>query len=187
MEFGADAVYVGLKEFSARAKAKNVNRDELERMVGYAHARQRKVFLTLNTLVKEKELSHLIDVLATVEAIGVDAVILQDLGVWRLARQHFPGIERHASTQLTIHNAAGVKMAERLGFSRAVLARELSLEEISMIKSETSLDLEHFIHGAHCVSLSGQCSFSSWLGGLRVDPGRAPQPCRRRHDPKGKA
>src|SRR5210317_2161361 len=144
MEFGADAVYTGLKEFSARAKAKNVNRDELERMVGYAHARQRKVFLTLNTLVKEKELSHLIDVLAAVEAIGVDAVIIQDMGAWRLARRHFPGLELHASTQQTIHNVAGVRMAERLGFSRAVLARELSLVEIADIRRETTLDLEHF-------------------------------------------
>ena len=186
MEFGADAVYVGLKEFSARAKAKNVNRDELERMVGYAHARQRRVFLTLNTLVKEKELSHLIDVLAAVEAIGIDAVILQDLGVWRLIRRHFPGLEMHASTQLTIHNAAGVRMAERLGFSRAVLARELSLEEIAAIKRETRLDLEHFIHGAHCFSFSGQCSFSSWLGGLSGNRGRCAQPCRRRYHHKDK-
>jgi len=186
MEFGADAVYVGLKEFSARAKAKNVNRDELERMVGYAHARQRRVFLTLNTLVKEKELSHLIDVLAAVEAIGIDAVILQDMGVWRLARRHFPGLELHASTQMTIHNAAGVQMAERLGFSRAVLARELTLAEIAAIKRETSLDLEHFIHGAHCFSLSGQCSFSSWLGGMSGNRGRCAQPCRRRYHHKGK-
>ncbi|MDH3997496.1 MAG: U32 family peptidase [Desulfuromonadales bacterium] len=181
MEFGADAVYVGLKEFSARAKAKNVNRDELERMVGYAHARQRKVFLTLNTLVKEKELSHLIDVLAAVEAIGVDAVILQDLGVWRLARRHFPGLELHASTQLTIRNSAGVKMAERMGFTRAVLARELSLEEIAAIKASTSMQLEHFVQGAHCFSLSGQCSFSSWLGGMSGNRGRCAQPCRRRY------
>jgi putative protease len=186
MEFGADAVYVGLKEFSARAKAKNVNRDELERMIGYAHARQRKVFLTLNTLVKEKELSHLIDVLAAVEAMGIDAVILQDMGVWRLVKRHFPGLEMHASTQLTIHNAAGVRMAERLGFSRAVLARELSLEEIAVIKRETSLDLEHFIHGAHCFSFSGQCSFSSWLGGMSGNRGRCAQPCRRRYHHKGK-
>jgi putative protease len=186
MEFGADAVYVGLKEFSARAKAKNVNRDELERMVGYAHARQRRVFLTLNTLVKEKELSHLIDVLAAVEAIGIDAVILQDMGVWRLARRHFPGLELHASTQMTIHNAAGVEMAERLGFSRAVLARELTLAEIAAIKRETSLDLEHFVHGAHCFSLSGQCSFSSWLGGMSGNRGRCAQPCRRRYHHKGK-
>ena len=186
MEFGADAVYVGLKEFSARAKAKNVNRDELERMVGYAHAHQRRVFLTLNTLVKEKELSHLIDVMAAVEAMSIDAVILQDLGVWRLARRHFPGLELHASTQMTIHNAAGVRMAERLGFSRAVLARELSLAEIAAIKRETSLDLEHFIHGAHCFSLSGQCSFSSWLGGMSGNRGRCAQPCRRRYHHKDK-
>ncbi|MEJ2197694.1 MAG: U32 family peptidase [Desulfuromonadales bacterium] len=186
MEFGADAVYVGLKEFSARAKAKNVNRDELERMVGYAHARRKKVFLTLNTLVKEKELSHLIDVMAAVEAIGIDAIILQDLGVWRLARRHFPSLELHSSTQLTIHNTAGVQMAERLGFSRAVLARELSLDEITAIRSETTLDLEHFIHGAHCFSLSGQCSFSSWLGGMSGNRGRCAQPCRRRYHHKGK-
>lgn len=186
MEFGADAVYVGLKEFSARAKAKNVNREELERMVGYAHARQRRVFLTLNTLIKEKELSHLIDILATVEAMGIDAVILQDLGVWRLIRRHFPGLEMHASTQLTIHNTAGVRMAERLGFSRAVLARELSLAEISAIKQATTLDLEHFIHGAHCFSLSGQCSFSSWLGGMSGNRGRCAQPCRRRYSYHGK-
>ncbi len=186
MEFGADAVYVGLKEFSARAKAKNVNRDELERMVGYAHARQRRVFLTLNTLVKEKELSHLIDVMAAVEAMSIDAVILQDFGVWRLARRHFPGLELHASTQMTIHNAAGVRMAERLGFSRAVLARELSLAEISAIRRATSLDLEHFIHGAHCFSLSGQCSFSSWLGGMSGNRGRCAQPCRRRYHHKDK-
>jgi len=186
MEFGADAVYVGLKEFSARAKAKNVNREELERMVGYAHSHQRRVFLTLNTLVKEKELSHLIDILATVEAMGIDAVILQDLGVWRLIRRHFPGLEMHASTQLTIHNTAGVRMAERLGFTRAVLARELSLAEISAIKQETTLDLEHFVHGAHCFSLSGQCSFSSWLGGMSGNRGRCAQPCRRRYNHKGK-
>lgn len=185
MEFGADAVYVGLKEFSARAKAKNVNRSELEQMIGYAHAHQKKVFLTLNTLVKEKELSHLIDVMAAVEAMGIDAIILQDLGVWRLARRHFPGLALHASTQLTIHNTAGIKMAEKLGFSRAVLARELSLEEIALIRSETSLDLEHFIHGAHCFSLSGQCSFSSWLGGMSGNRGRCAQPCRRRYHHKG--
>ncbi len=186
MEFGADAVYTGLKEFSARAKAKNVNRDELERMVGYAHARQKKVFLTLNTLIKEKELSHLIDVMAAVEAMGIDAVILQDMGVWRLARRHFPGLELHASTQMTIHNAAGVQMAERLGFSRAVLARELSLIEIAAIRQQTTLDLEHFVHGAHCFSLSGQCSFSSWLGGMSGNRGRCAQPCRRRYHHKGK-
>ena len=186
MEFGADAVYVGLKEFSARAKAKNVNREELERMVGYAHGRRKKVFLTLNTLVKEKELSHLIDVMAAVEAIGIDAIILQDMGVWRLARRHFPGLELHSSTQLTIHNTAGVQVAEQLGFSRAVLARELSLDEITAIRSATTLDLEHFVHGAHCFSLSGQCSFSSWLGGMSGNRGRCAQPCRRRYHHKGK-
>jgi len=130
--------------------------------------------------------THLIDIMAVVEAIGIDAVILQDMGVWRLARRHFPGLELHASTQLTIHNTAGVRMAEQLGFSRAVLARELSLEEISLIRSSTNLDLEHFVHGAHCFSLSGQCSFSSWLGGMSGNRGRCAQPCRRRYQHKGK-
>lgn len=186
MEFGADAVYVGLKEFSARAKAKNFNRDELERMIFYAQERRKKIFLAINTLVKEKELTHLIDILAMVEAQGIDAVILQDLGVWRLARKHFPELKLHASTQLTIHNTAGVMMAEQLGFSRAVLARELCLEEIAFIRSKTTLELEHFVHGAHCFSLSGQCSFSSWLGGMSGNRGRCAQPCRRRYLHKGK-
>jgi len=181
MEFGADAVYVGLKDFSARAKAKNFNRDELERMLAYAHARQRKVYLTLNTLIKERELSLLIDLLSAVEAMGVDALIIQDLAIWRLARQHFPGLELHASTQLTVHNAAGVQMLEKMGFSRVVLARELSLAEIAAINRQTTLDLEHFVHGAHCFSLSGQCSFSSWLGGMSGNRGRCAQPCRRRY------
>jgi putative protease len=186
IEYGADAVYVGLKEFSARAKAKNVNRDELERMTAYAHARRRKIFLTLNTLVKEKELSHLIDILAAVEAIGVDAIILQDLGVWWLARRHFPGLELHASTQLTIHNLAGALMAQQMGFSRAVLARELNLDQIAVIRAGAQIELEHFIHGAHCFSLSGQCSFSSWLGGMSGNRGRCAQPCRRRYHHAGR-
>lgn len=185
IEFGADAVYVGLKEFSARAKAKNFSRYELERMVGYAHSHQKKVFLTLNTLVKENELSHLIDVLAAAEAMGLDAIILQDLGVWRLMQRHFPSLEGHASTQMTVHNVSGAIIAEKAGFKRVVLARELSLQEIAFIKENSSIDLEHFVHGAHCFSLSGQCSFSSWLGGLSANRGRCTQPCRRRYNYKG--
>ncbi|MDT8441680.1 MAG: DUF3656 domain-containing protein [Desulfuromonadales bacterium] len=186
MESGADAVYVGLQEFSARAKAKNVDLNELERMVAWAHARQRRVYLTLNTLIKENELPRLVEILAAAEAMAVDAVILQDLAVWRLARRHFPGLELHASTQLTIHNAAGARMLEQLGFTRVVLARELSLAEIAAIGRQTAIGLEHFIHGAHCFSFSGQCSFSSWLGGMSGNRGRCAQPCRRRYRYKGK-
>ena len=186
LDSGADAVYLGLKDFSARAKAKNFSLTDLEQMVAYAHHDQRKVYLALNTLIKEAELPRLVEVLAAVEAMGIDAVILQDMAVWRLAREHFPGLELHGSTQLTIHNAAGVRMLEQMGFSRVVLARELSLAEIGAIHKQTSLDLEHFIHGAHCFSLSGQCSFSSWLGGMSGNRGRCAQPCRRRYHYKGK-
>jgi len=181
MENGADAVYTGLKEFSARAKAKNFSTSEMERMVAYAHGLGRKVYVTLNTLVKEHELPQLAETLGALEAMAADAVILQDLAVWRLARRHFPGLELHASTQMTVHNAAGVQMLERMGFTRGVLARELSLAEIASLRRNTRLELEHFIHGALCFSFSGQCYFSSWLGGKSGNRGRCAQPCRRRY------
>jgi U32 family peptidase len=181
MEAGADAVYLGLRDFSARAKAKNFSLSDLPGVLAYAHERQRKVYVTLNTLVKEGELPALVETLAELEAQGVDALILQDLAVWRLARQHFPALELHSSTQMTVHNAAGVKMLERMGFTRAVLARELSLAEIAAIRAQTTMELEHFIHGALCFCYSGQCYFSSWLGGKSGNRGRCAQPCRRRY------
>ncbi|WP_305041492.1 peptidase U32 family protein [Geoalkalibacter sp.] len=181
MENGADAVYCGLREFSARAKAKNFTLADLERMLNYAQGRGRKIYVTLNTLVKERELPQLVETLAALEALRVDGVILQDLAVWRLARGHFPGLELHASTQMTVHNAAGVRQLERMGFTRGVLARELSLEEIAAIRRQTHLELEHFVHGALCFSFSGQCYFSSWLGGKSGNRGRCAQPCRRRY------
>lgn len=181
MESGADAVYAGLKEFSARAKAKNFSLTDMERVLAYAHRKGRKVYVTLNTLVKEAELPQLVDTLAALEAMGIDAVILQDLAVWRLAKKHFPGLELHASTQMTVHNAAGVRMLEKMGFTRGVLARELSLAEIAAIRARTTLELEHFIHGALCFCFSGQCYFSSYLGGKSGNRGRCAQPCRRRY------
>ena len=117
VEGGADAIYIGLKEFSARAKAKNFNFAEVEQMVCYLRGQGKRLYVTLNTLIKETELPQLIDTLGALEAIGVDGVILQDLAVWKLARDHFPGLELHASTQMTIHNVAGVKMLERMGFT----------------------------------------------------------------------
>ncbi len=185
MEGGADAIYCGLKDFSARAKAKNFTLAEVEKMVGYAHGLGRKLYITLNTLVKEKELPLLAETLASLEAIEADAVIVQDLAVWRLAREHFPALSLHASTQMTVHNAAGVTMLERMGFTRGVLARELSLAEIADIRSRTTLELEHFIHGALCFCYSGQCYFSSWLGGMSGNRGRCAQPCRRRYSYRG--
>jgi len=179
MENGADAVYVGLQAFSARAKAKNVSLGDLERMLAYAHARDRRIYVTLNTLVKERELPQLVDTLSALEAIGADAVIVQDAAVWRLAREHFPSLRLHASTQMTIHNAAGVQMLELLGFKRVVLARELSLAQIAEIRAATTVELEQFVHGALCFGFSGQCYFSSWLGGKSGNRGRCAQPCRR--------
>ncbi|MBN1141630.1 MAG: U32 family peptidase [Deltaproteobacteria bacterium] len=179
LENGADAVYCGPKEFSARAKAKNFTTAELERMTACAHARDARLYVTINSLVKEPELPRLVELLADLEAIGIDAVILQDLAVWRLAREFFPALRLHASTQLTIHNAAGVRMLERMGFARAVLARELSIAEIAVLRAGTCLELEHFVHGALCFSFSGQCYFSSYLGGKSGNRGRCAQPCRR--------
>jgi len=186
LEAGADAVYCGLRDFSARARARNFTPQELDGMVRLAHDRDRRLYVTVNTLVKEAELPQLIDTLATLAELAVDGVILQDLAVWRLARQHFPELPLHASTQLTVHNAAGVRQLERMGFRRAVLARELTLAEIAAIRAATTLPLEHFIHGALCFSFSGQCYFSSWLGGKSGNRGRCAQPCRRRYQYRGK-
>ncbi|MDP2104864.1 MAG: peptidase U32 family protein, partial [Desulfobulbaceae bacterium] len=186
IEAGADAVYCGLKDFSARAKAKNFTIDEMERLAAYAHQEGKQLYVALNTLIKETELPKLIDTLTALAAIPVDALIIQDLGLWRLARTFFPELPLHASTQLTIHNAAGVKMLERMGFSRAVLARELSLTEISAIRGQTSMELEHFVHGALCYSISGHCLFSSYTSGNSGNRGRCGQPCRRRYSAQGK-
>ncbi len=181
VDAGADAVYTGLKEFSARAKAKNFSLKEIEQITHYMQQRGKKLYIALNTLVKENELSQLIDTLGALEEIGVDALIIQDLAVWKLAKDHFPGLELHASTQMTIHNAAGVKMLERMGFTRGVLAREMTLDEIAAIRQQTTLELEQFIHGALCFSYSGQCYFSSFLSGKSGNRGRCAQPCRRIH------
>ena len=186
MEKGADAVYAGLTEFSARAKAKNFSLPQLEKIVGYAHSQQRKVYVTLNTLVKERELPKLIDVLSALSGIEPDGVILQDMGVFRLIRDHFPDLPLHASTQMTIHNSLGVKELETLGFSRVVLSRELHIDEIRTIARKTAVELECFIHGALCFSFSGQCYFSSFLGGCSGNRGRCAQPCRRLYRYRGK-
>lgn len=187
IQAGADAVYCGLTEFSARVKAKNFTMAEVERLTAYAHGEKRKLYVTLNTLVKEKELPRLVEVLAGLVVARVDGIIIQDLGVWRLAREHFPELSLHASTQMAIHNAAGVTMLEEMGFDRAVLARELSLAEISSIRRQTTIELEHFVHGALCFSISGQCLFSSYLGATSGNRGRCQQPCRRRWSNRGKS
>ncbi len=186
MEKGADAVYAGLQDFSARARAKNFSLAQMERMLAYAHAHGRRIYITLNTLVKEHELPQLVDTLSALAAMRVDGVILQDLAVARLIRNHFPSIPLHASTQMTIHNTEGVRMLQGLGFQRAVLARELALDEVAAIAAATPVEIETFIHGALCFSVSGQCFFSSYLGGHSGNRGRCAQPCRRLYDHRGK-
>ena len=186
MEKGADAVYAGLTEFSARAKAKNFSLSQMEKIVAYAHSQQRKVYVTLNTLVKEQELPKLVEVLSALSGIEPDGVILQDMAVYRLIRDHFPDLPLHASTQMTIHNSLGVKELESLGFSRVVLSRELHIDEIRTIARKTDVELECFIHGALCFSFSGQCYFSSFLGGSSGNRGRCAQPCRRLYRYRGK-
>lgn len=186
MESGADAVYAGLREFSARARAKNFTLGQMARMLAYAHQRSRKIYITLNTLVKEQELPQLVETLAELARLRVDGVIVQDMAVARLVKNHFPSIPLHASTQMTIHNLPGVKLLEEFGFERVVLARELQLADIASIASQTSAELEIFVHGALCFCVSGQCHFSSLLGGHSGNRGRCAQPCRRLYNHRGK-
>jgi putative protease len=186
MESGADAVYAGLREFSARARAKNFTLGQMAKMLAYAHQRGRKIYITLNTLVKEQELPQLVETLAELARLRVDGVIVQDMAVARLVRNHFPSIPLHASTQMTIHNLPGVKLLEEYGFERVVLARELQVTDIASIASQTSTELEIFVHGALCFCVSGQCHFSSLLGGHSGNRGRCAQPCRRLYSHRGK-
>jgi len=186
MESGADAVYAGLREFSARARAKNFTLGQMGKMLAYAHNRGRKIYITLNTLVKEQELPQLVETLAELAKLRVDGVIVQDMAVARLVRNFFPSIPLHASTQMTIHNLPGVKLLEEYGFERVVLARELQLADIAAIASQTSAELEIFVHGALCFCVSGQCHFSSLLGGHSGNRGRCAQPCRRLYNHRGK-
>ena len=178
--FGADAVYTGLPRFSARAEAVNLAPRELEEIVAYAHAlpRPRRVYVTLNTLIRETELPDLIRSLALCAEAGADAIIVQDLGVARLARKHFSGLRLHASTQLAIHNLEGVRAAARLGFKRVTLARELTLDEIRSIARQAPGEIETFLHGALCYSYSGLCLYSALLRDRSGNRGACAYPCR---------
>lgn len=186
MESGADAVYAGLREFSARARAKNFTLGQMSRMLAYAHQRGRKIYITLNTLIKEQELPQLVETLSELARLRVDGVIVQDMAVARMVRNHFPSLPLHASTQMTIHNLPGVKLLEEFGFERAVLARELQLDDIAAIAAQSTIELEIFVHGALCFCVSGQCHFSSLLGGHSGNRGRCAQPCRRLYSQRGK-
>ncbi len=175
---GADAVYLGGEKFGARAYADNFTEEELCSCIKYAHLYGKKVYLTLNTLVKEKEMGELYEYLLPFYEAGLDGVIIQDMGVFLYVREHFPGLSLHVSTQMTITGAEGAAKLKGLGAERVVPARELSLKEISLIKEKVDIEIESFIHGAMCYCYSGQCLFSSILGGRSGNRGRCAQPCR---------
>lgn len=179
LHYGADAVYLGLSRFSARAGAENFTPEELDELTAYAHSLGRKVFVALNTILSEAEVRELPEIFRTLAQTKVDALIIQDLGVLHLAKKLLPEVELHASTQMAVHNVAGVKFLQRLGFKRVVLARELSLAEIKEIAAAApDVDLEVFVHGALCYSYSGQCLFSALEYGKSANRGRCAYPCR---------
>ncbi len=175
---GTDAVYLGASNFSARASATNFSLDELKQAIEYAHVRNVKVHLALNTLIKNDELNSAISLANLAYKFGVDAIIVQDLGLAKILIKSFPKLPIHASTQMTIHNLEGVVQAKRLGFSRVILSRELSLEEINYICRNSDIEIECFVHGALCISYSGQCLFSSMVGGRSANRGKCAQACR---------
>ncbi len=177
---GADAVYAGLQKFNARERSENFTPDSLGRVIEYAHKLKRKVYVTFNTLVKESELPEAAAYLAELAAMRPDALIVQDLGVLRLAREYFPALPLHASTQMGFHNSAGLKLAAAMGFRRVILERQITLEELRLMQKDSPVEIEMFIHGALCCSLAGKCLFSSWHGGHSGNRGRCKQPCRRR-------
>lgn len=186
IESGAEAVYVGGSMFGARAYANNFTEEELLEAIDFAHLRGVKVYLTVNTLIKNSELSKLYDYLLVYYKRGLDAVIVQDIGVVKAIHEYFPSMEIHTSTQMTVTGADGVRFLSQFGVTRVVMAREVSLAEMKRIHEETGMELEAFVHGALCYSYSGQCLFSSILGGRSGNRGRCAQPCRLPYTVEGK-
>lgn len=175
---GADAVYFGANSFSARAFASNFDDDTLEKAINYAKIRGVKTNLTLNTLIKNDEMYNAIALAKKAYEYGIDAIIVQDLGLARYMIKNFPGLAVHASTQMSVHNLEGVHTLQNMGFSRVVLSRELALQEIEYICKNSNIEIEAFVHGALCISYSGQCLFSSMVGGRSGNRGKCAQPCR---------
>lgn len=186
-ENGADAIYAGLPKFSARDKSNNFTASELSKISAYAKKYEKKVYLALNTLVKESELEEVYNYLTEVSKMGIDAIIVQDIGVAWMIKQFFPTMEIHGSTQMGIHNSAGIETAASMGLNRVILERQVTLKELELIINKSSIEVEVFAHGALCSSLSGNCLFSSSIGGWSGNRGRCKQPCRRRyHSKEGK-
>ncbi len=176
---GADAVYIGGSMFGARAYADNPAREELEEAIDFTHIHGKKIYLTVNTLLKNQELyGQLYDFIAPFYERGADGVIVQDFGVLSFLKKEFPELPLHASTQMTVTGPKGTRLLKEAGVSRIVPARELSLEEIKAIHQETGMEIECFVHGALCYCYSGMCLFSSMLGGRSGNRGRCAQPCR---------
>ncbi|MFR2666540.1 MAG: DUF3656 domain-containing U32 family peptidase [Clostridium sp.] len=182
---GADAVYLGGNKFSARAYASNFDNDNMLKAVDYAHSYDVKIYVTLNTILKENEIEEAVRYVGYLYEIGVDALIIQDLGLLKRIKEDFPLMEVHASTQMTIHNGEAAVYFKDKGFHRIVLSREMTLEEIKYISKDLGIETEMFVHGAICVAYSGQCLMSSMIGGRSGNRGRCAQPCRMEYTLRG--
>lgn len=176
---GADAIYLGLKNFNARGRAANFNNHQLLLMLSEADQNSVKIYVTLNTVIKNKEIPELLDIIWFLSRTKVAAVIIQDWGTFFLLKKYFPKLVIHASTQMANHNSTGTVFSKKLGFERVILARELTLSELTDIQKKTPIETEVFVHGALCYSFSGMCNFSSYLGGSGANRGICTQPCRR--------
>ena len=175
---GADSVYFGASRFNARINGKNFDDQELIKAITYAKLRNVKTYLTLNTLIRNDEMEDVLKTLEVAYKAGVDSVIVQDLGLAKKVLEMFPNLDVHGSTQMTVHNLDGVKLLERLGVKRVVLARELPMDEIEHICKNTKTEIEVFAHGALCISYSGQCLMSSMIGGRSGNRGGCAGTCR---------
>ena len=183
---GADAIYLGLEGFNARRGAKNFSAEDFEKAMRYCRIRGCKVYVTLNTLVNDREIPDAVSQARLASDLGADAIIIQDLGLIKAIRSALPDIPLHASTQMTIHNLAGVEAAAQMGLTRAVLARELSLEQIRYITQNASIETEVFVHGALCFCHSGQCYMSALIGRRSGNRGMCAQPCRMQYSLGGR-
>ncbi len=179
IEAGADAIYLGLKNFNARKRAMNFSFQHIEKIIEIAHKKNIKVFITLNTVIKNDEISQLLDVIYFLKQNKPDALIIQDWGLYYIVKKFFPQLVLHASTQMVNHNSLGVHFSDMKGFERIILSRELIFTELTQISKKTNIQLEVFVHGALCYSFSGMCHFSSFLGGYGANRGLCTQPCRR--------
>lgn len=180
LEHGADAVYTGLAQFSARARATSISMNDLARLTQYAHQNHQKIYVAINTLIRDEELSNFVDIAAQLVHYQVDAVILQDLGAIHIFQKFFPQMPIHASTQMSLHNSAALQFAREQKIKRVILERQVSFDELSHMVPHAPVETEVFVHGALCISLSGQCLLSSWQGGCSGNRGQCKQPCRRK-------